>query len=82
MSLYGNDICLLDATYKTTKYVLPLFFLVVKTNVSFEVVGSFVTQSETTAAITEGFKIISEDPDRISSIHSLLLITGDGLLIF
>ena len=27
---YGNEICLLDATYKTTKYSVPLFFLVVK----------------------------------------------------
>ena len=24
---YGQDICLLDATYKTSKYALPLFFL-------------------------------------------------------
>ena len=24
---YGNDVCLLNATYKTTKYALPLFFL-------------------------------------------------------
>lgn len=29
---YGNDICLLDATYKTTEYALPLFFVAVKTN--------------------------------------------------
>ena len=31
---YGNNICLLDATYKTTKYCLPLFLLVVKTNIN------------------------------------------------
>ena len=29
---YGNIMSLLDATYKTTKYELPLFFLCVKTN--------------------------------------------------
>ena len=40
---YGN-ICLLDATYKTTRYALPLFFLVVRTNGDYQVVGSFVVQ--------------------------------------
>ena len=36
---YGNSICLLDATYKTTKYSLQLFFVVVKTNVNYHVVA-------------------------------------------
>ena len=26
LAKYGNSLCLLDATYKTTKYALPLFF--------------------------------------------------------
>lgn len=34
LTKYANDMCLLDATYKTTKYALPLFFLCVRTNVS------------------------------------------------
>ena len=29
---YGNDICLIDATYKTTRYDIALFFICVKTN--------------------------------------------------
>ena len=37
LSKYGNDICSLDATYKTTWYALPLFFLAVKTNVYYQV---------------------------------------------
>ena len=28
---------MLDVTYRTTKYVLPLFFMVVKTNVNYQV---------------------------------------------
>lgn len=36
---YGGEICLLDATYKTTKYAVPLFFLCVKTNSGFVVAG-------------------------------------------
>ena len=34
---YGNYICLMDATYKTTRYALPLFFLCVRTNVCYQV---------------------------------------------
>lgn len=37
---YGGEICLLDATYKTTKYAVPLFFLCVKTNSGFAVAGN------------------------------------------
>ena len=32
---YGNHMILLDATYKTIKYALPLFFVVVQTNENF-----------------------------------------------
>ena len=34
LSKYGNELVLLDATYRTTRYALPLFFLVVKTNIA------------------------------------------------
>ena len=30
LKLYGNSKCLIDATYKTKKYSLPLFFMVLK----------------------------------------------------
>ena len=46
--------------YKTTKYSLPLFFVVVKTNVDYQVVSSFVVQDETRAAITEALRIIKK----------------------
>ena len=29
MEKYGQEMCLLDATYKTSRYSLPLFFVVV-----------------------------------------------------
>ena len=57
MSRYGKDIMLLDAKYKTMWYELPLLFLVVKTNVNYTVVGAFITQNETKAAIEEALKI-------------------------
>jgi len=34
---YGPNIVLLDATHKTSKYSLPLYFLVVQTNVNYQV---------------------------------------------
>ena len=44
---------MLDTTYNTTKYSLPLFFVVVKINVDYQIVGSFVIQSETSDSIYE-----------------------------
>ena len=55
---YGNELSLLDATYKTTRYALPLFFLVVKTNIDYQVVATFVTESETAKGIAEALDII------------------------
>ena len=55
---YGNEICMLDATYKTTRYSLPLFLVVVRTNVDYQIVGSFVVQSETADAIFEAMTVL------------------------
>ncbi|XP_072170067.1 uncharacterized protein [Diadema setosum] len=57
---YGNTLCLLDATYKTTRYELPMFFLAVKTNFGYSVAGQFVVQFETVAAIQEGLRTIQQ----------------------
>lgn len=57
---YGNDVCLLDATYKTTKYALPLFFVAVKTNVDYQIVASFVTENESTESIAEALGVVSD----------------------
>jgi len=51
---YGS-ICFLNATYKTTRYALPLFFLCVHMNVHYIVVGTLVTQNED---IAEALNII------------------------
>ena len=63
LSKYGN-IALLDATYKTTKYSLPLFLLVVRTNVGYMTVAEFICEVETGSAISEAMGIISQwNPD-------------------
>lgn len=56
---YGNLMTLMDATYKTTKYSVPLFFLCVKTNVSYSVVAEFIVQSENAENISEALSVIS-----------------------
>ena len=60
LKTYGGEICLLDATYKTTKYSLPLFFLCVKTNVDYSVVGTFMCQYENTASIAEALSFFKK----------------------
>lgn len=57
---YGNTITLIDATYKTTKYEVPLFFLSVKTNVGYIVVAEFVISSESAEEIGEAISILKE----------------------
>ena len=58
MKKYYNHIVLLDATYKTTKYSIPLFFVAVTTYVKYMVVGSFAIQEETIEAIAEAMGIL------------------------
>ena len=50
---YGNEMIVLDATYKITRYALSLFFMVVKTNVDYQIVASFVIENETDEAISD-----------------------------
>ena len=57
---YGNHMILLDATYETTNYALPLFFVVVQTNVNFQVCCVIVLQEESTEMITKALKIFKE----------------------
>ncbi|XP_042288518.1 uncharacterized protein si:dkey-31c13.1 isoform X2 [Thunnus maccoyii] len=58
--LYGQQMCLLDATYRTSKYSVPLFFLCVRTNVNYIVVGVFVTQSEKKEDIREALEVFKK----------------------
>ncbi|XP_054272917.1 uncharacterized protein LOC128993182 [Macrosteles quadrilineatus] len=55
---YGGNTVMLDATYKTCKYAVPLYFLVVETNVNYQVVAVLITQYESASAITEALTIV------------------------
>ena len=60
LSCYGNQTSLMDmdATYRTTKYDLPLFFVCIKTNCNYMVVAEFIIGSESMEAIVEPLKIL------------------------
>eukprot|EP00794_Sanderia_malayensis_P002332 gene2332-2685_t len=60
LSRYGNDLVLLDATYQTTRYVIPLFFMVVKTNIDYQIAATFVCESESTESIEEALNILKQ----------------------
>lgn len=53
----------MDATHKTTKYAIPLFFICVWTNVDYKVVTEFLIQNEDQELIIEALAILkSWDP--------------------
>ena len=53
----------MDATYKTTKYDLPLFIICVKTNVGYITVAEFIVQSENSEEISNAlFKLKEWNP--------------------
>ena len=57
MRRYGNEMVFLDATYKITRYALLLIFMVVKTNVDYQIVVSFAAENETQKSITEALQM-------------------------
>ena len=64
LSRYGNDACLIDATYNTTVYEMPLYMLCCLTNSGYVVVGSFLVTDETSESIEAGLRIIADwNPD-------------------
>jgi hypothetical protein len=50
----------MDATYKTSKYALPLFFLCVQTNVGHSICGSFLVATETKQSLKQGLTKLKE----------------------
>ncbi|XP_038049691.1 uncharacterized protein LOC119723202 [Patiria miniata] len=56
---YG-EMVLLDATYKTSKYALPLFIMAVRTNIGYIPVAEFVLEEETSRSIAEALHVIKE----------------------
>nr|XP_009857571.1 uncharacterized protein LOC100177403 [Ciona intestinalis] len=60
MAMYGNEICILDASFKLNKCSLPLYFILVRTNVDYQVVATFIVQEETPDALVEVFDLLKD----------------------
>ena len=60
LAKYSNKMVFLDATYRTTKYALPLFFLCVHTNCGYFVVASIIIENEESASLAEAFEKLKE----------------------
>jgi hypothetical protein len=61
---YGNQLVVVDAVYRNARYALPLFFLVVRTNVNYQVAAVFVVQQETVQSIAAALRVIKDwSPD-------------------
>jgi len=60
LTRYGSEVCLLDATYNTTCYGLPLFVLSVPTNSGYVMAAVFLLADEQACSIVKALQIISE----------------------
>jgi len=55
---YGNLLVVLDAVYRAQCYPLPVFFVLVRTNVNFQVAAIFVVQQETQRSLVNALHVI------------------------
>ena len=62
---------MLDAAYRTTRYSLPLFSLVVKINIDYQMVAVFVTENETEKSIEEALSIITKWNETVSPMYGM-----------
>lgn len=61
LNKYGNNITLMDAIYRTTKYGFPCIFLTVKTSIgSGRVVATIIPQHESEDLLIEGLNILKQ----------------------
>ena len=78
-ALYGNELVLLDATYRTTRYALPLFFSVVKTNINYQVVAVFITENESEDNIKEALTVIKSWNQNVSPKYGMTDYCVEGI---
>ena len=62
---------MLDAAYRTTRYSLPLFSLVVKINIDYQMVAVFVTENETEKSIEEALSIITKWNETVNPMYGM-----------
>ena len=58
LKLYGNSMTLLDGTYRTSRYDIPLYFLCVRSNVKYIIVATFLPAKDSSEHIEEALQIL------------------------
>ena len=71
MERYGDELIMLDATYRTMKYAVPLFLVVVPTNDGYQVVMTFITETESKEDIVEALQIIAAWNPSVQPRHGM-----------
>lgn len=59
LAKYGQELVFMDATYRTTKYAIPVFFVCVHTNCGYFVAGIFVLEHEDSKSLAEALTVFS-----------------------
>lgn len=77
LSRYGKEIIFLDTVHKSLDYNFPLSFLVVKTNVDYQIVAVLVTQNE--KKLPEGLAIIKEWNPHLSPKYGMVGYDNDEI---
>lgn len=61
---YGNLLIVLDAVHRDGRYELPVFFLMVRTNVNYQVIAVIALQQETQQCLVNALNVVrSWNPD-------------------
>ena len=60
LELCGSTVCVLDATYSTTCYGLPLFVLCVPTNCGYVIAARFLAADEQASTIQVALRTLSQ----------------------
>ena len=76
---YGNEMCLLDATYKRTHFALPFFFLLTKTNVFCKIVTAFLIEGATGENITAVLTKIKEWNRDFNPLYAMVDYCADEI---
>ena len=79
---YAPHLVLLDATYKVCKYSLPLFFLVVQTNVNFQIVAVIVVEDESSELLIKALETVKQWNPTITPNYAMVdFDTGEFLAL-
>ena len=57
---YGNELSLLDPAYRRASYLLPLYLLLVRTNLDYQVAAVFIMETEGKEEIMEALNILKD----------------------